>query len=325
MTAAVFMVLFGTFLHFLPALTRPALFFGVTVDPAFRSSPAAAAIVRRYRLMIWSFTLAAWAIMTVTKRPEAVLLWVGGYFWTIGIAHRHTAEFSASAADSAVEVNLVAPRESFPGGFFGLLLPIAGYVTLAVWLAHNWNQLPARFAIPSGVRGVSRWIPRTPAALFALLGQNVFASLVFLAVGFGILHRSRRNSCRSSIAAEERRFRRTNVQAYLFIACYPAVQAWIIVLQPASIGTWMIAAAVLMLVFYYLLLIPNRPRLSERSGDQTPDGCWKLGIFYFNPADPAVFVVQRFGVGYTFNFGNRWTWAGLATIAAAISVRTVLH
>jgi uncharacterized membrane protein len=42
--------------------------------------------------------------------------------------------------------------------------------------------------------------------------------------------------------------------------------------------------------------------------DGTPDECWKLGLVYFNPADPAVMVEKRFGVGYTVNFGNRALW-----------------
>ena len=39
-------------------------------------------------------------------------------------------------------------------------------------------------------------------------------------------------------------------------------------------------------------------------GDRTPDVCWKLGIFYFNPDDPALFVEKRFGIGWTVNFAN---------------------
>jgi uncharacterized membrane protein len=44
-------------------------------------------------------------------------------------------------------------------------------------------------------------------------------------------------------------------------------------------------------------------------------------MIYYNPADPAIFVEKRFGMGYTMNFANPWSWvlmAGLlATVAAA--------
>ena len=32
---------------------------------------------------------------------------------------------------------------------------------------------------------------------------------------------------------------------------------------------------------------------------------WILGVWYVNPADPAVMVESRFGIGYTMNLGNR--------------------
>jgi uncharacterized membrane protein len=31
-------------------------------------------------------------------------------------------------------------------------------------------------------------------------------------------------------------------------------------------------------------------------------------MFYINPKDPALFVEKRFGIGYTVNLGNRWSW-----------------
>src|SRR5699024_6985323 len=38
----------------------------------------------------------------------------------------------------------------------------------------------------------------------------------------------------------------------------------------------------------------------ERDDDEQ----WKLGIFYFKPHDPALFVEKRFGVGWTNNFAR---------------------
>ncbi|MDK2799390.1 MAG: hypothetical protein PWP27_1460 [Clostridiales bacterium] len=39
------------------------------------------------------------------------------------------------------------------------------------------------------------------------------------------------------------------------------------------------------------------------------DKYWKLGIFYYNPDDPALFVEKRFGVGWTNNFARPMSWA----------------
>ncbi len=46
------------------------------------------------------------------------------------------------------------------------------------------------------------------------------------------------------------------------------------------------------------------------------DRFWKGGLIYVNRDDPAVMVGNRFGVGFTFNFGNPATWLICGTIAA---------
>jgi uncharacterized membrane protein len=59
-------------------------------------------------------------------------------------------------------------------------------------------------------------------------------------------------------------------------------------------------------------------------GDRTRDECWKLGLFYVNRNDPALFVEKRFGIGWTVNFGNPralYFFGGLLLfIAATVSI-----
>ncbi|GGA89231.1 DUF1648 domain-containing protein [Ornithinibacillus halotolerans] len=51
------------------------------------------------------------------------------------------------------------------------------------------------------------------------------------------------------------------------------------------------------------------------------DKYWKLGVFYFNPKDPALFLEKRFGVGWTINLGRPMAWVffiGIIAIAVGI-------
>lgn len=69
----------------------------------------------------------------------------------------------------------------------------------------------------------------------------------------------------------------------------------------------------LVVVFVALVL-----RILLRSKAPVTAGGW-WGPFYINPADPALFVPKRWGwgrwrLGYTLNFGNRWSWAVLAAM-----------
>lgn len=44
------------------------------------------------------------------------------------------------------------------------------------------------------------------------------------------------------------------------------------------------------------------------------DHYWKLGMFYFNREDPAIFVEKRFGVGWTNNWARPLSWVTIVVI-----------
>jgi uncharacterized membrane protein len=138
-------------------------------------------------------------------------------------------------------------------------------------------------------------------------------------MAWGILHWSRRPA-----TAEGRRFRRLTVQLIVMVGYWMAALAWLALLAPGK-ASWMLGA-VLAIVAAYVVLMTRalRHAAATPAGDRTPDACWKLGIFYFNPADPAVFVAKRFGVGYTFNFANRWSWLMLVALLVVVVARTML-
>jgi uncharacterized membrane protein len=67
------------------------------------------------------------------------------------------------------------------------------------------------------------------------------------------------------------------------------------------------------------------PRAATVNVNVDDDRFWKLGQFYFNPADPAVFVEKRFGLGYTCNFARPASWLLIGgflalTLAALVAV-----
>jgi uncharacterized membrane protein len=39
-----------------------------------------------------------------------------------------------------------------------------------------------------------------------------------------------------------------------------------------------------------------------------------------NPADPSILIEKRFGIGYTVNLGNRWTWIVVGLLLVPIVV-----
>ena len=59
-------------------------------------------------------------------------------------------------------------------------------------------------------------------------------------------------------------------------------------------------------------------------GDATPDSRWLWGRFYYNRADPALFVEKRMGLGYAINLGNVLSWVVVIVTILALSVPVLL-
>lgn len=59
----------------------------------------------------------------------------------------------------------------------------------------------------------------------------------------------------------------------------------------------------------------------EPSDNDPNDAYWKLGFIYYNPDDSKVLVRKRYGIGWTLNFANMWSYVlivGLVFIMYAI-------
>ncbi|MFX3632679.1 MAG: DUF1648 domain-containing protein [Candidatus Pristimantibacillus sp.] len=71
--------------------------------------------------------------------------------------------------------------------------------------------------------------------------------------------------------------------------------------------------AVLVIVSTYFIIamvrLKRMPFVEETTVlPMDADQYWKLGMLYYNPADPALFVEKRFGIGYTVNIGRPMSW-----------------
>ncbi len=319
-----FFLCLTVFAHFLPEWTRPDVFFAVAIDPAFRRSGAGRRILWQYRIILWATTAASVGLLLETGLVEMLLLQIGGFLGALTLARRRVLSHAAPSP-TTVEVDLRAPSEEFPGGAWAPLLPLVSSALLALWASRHWTQLPERIPVHIGLHGVNRWVPRTMAGVYGFIGTQAALCMVLVASAWGVLHWSRRLSGIPADAARDRQVRQLNVHLLLATAYFLAAWAWIALLKPAAAGLAGVGILLLVAIYYFHLIRVNRNIPAAAGGDRTPNACWKLGIFYFNPADPSVFVLKRFGIGYTLNFGNRWGWAVLGVIIIAAVTRKLLR
>jgi uncharacterized membrane protein len=87
-----------------------------------------------------------------------------------------------------------------------------------------------------------------------------------------------------------------------------------------NLPVWLVVGAPLVLLVPFVILLLNKMSDPGDPVEPTPNECWKGTIIYYNPNDSALFVEKRVGLGFTLNFGNRWSWVlatGLALVIAS--------
>jgi uncharacterized membrane protein len=189
------------------------------------------------------------------------------------------------------------------------LLWVAG---VALFLQAHWNALPEHFPVHWGADGqpngwASRSFGGVYGPLMAAFGMDAFCLLL----AFALLLLSRNTTMRHVTIT------------VLLLVMYPVSFAFgmVALLPLMTFPMWLIPATTFVLVAV-ILVWSIRKAFSPAALDVVPepasDAYWKAGIFYYNPDDPAIFVSQRVGIGYTMNFANKLSWvvvAGMLLIA----------
>ena len=63
---------------------------------------------------------------------------------------------------------------------------------------------------------------------------------------------------------------------------------------------------------------------SETNTDDIDDDKhWKAGFIYYNPSDPSLWIDKRMGIGWTLNFGNKFSWLFIIGIIALVILTNV--
>lgn len=160
-------------LCFGPRLSRPEIYFSITVPPSFRNTSNALRILRHYRLWVSLHTLIAIALVLAGSSfgrpvfslfPIAVLWQTVGWLLAFLAARRDVRPFTV--ASSSVREAEVAPRRAqLPGGLLLQPGPFALLASTALYLRSRWEEIPSRFPVHWGLDGApDRWSSRTPLA-----------------------------------------------------------------------------------------------------------------------------------------------------------------
>lgn len=329
----------GLLMLFMPALSRSSTFFAVTVPPGFPESEAGRSIRAQYRGMTLLATLGALAVITplwwmlppataVTAASLAGPLIpafgaIAAFVHCRGVAMEFREDDPARRREATLERDSLA--DIVPGRWWVHAGPYLVLLAAAGWLAWNWSAIPESVFVPANLPQGS-FEPRGWFVVFGLpLTMLLTIAFCHAMMPLGLLIRR--------LPGHRRRVRSINLFILGIVWAMAVMGAWdsLVVLYgrdwimgPLGMAVNIGAVLVVLLLPIWLLATgrfatPGSPE----QGDRSPDEAWKLGLVYYNPDDPALWLEKRFGVGYTLNFARPMAWVIIAAIlggSAAIVV-----
>ncbi len=353
----------GIFL-LLPRISRKGLLFGVYVGEEFAGGRAYRALVKSWDRGCWFFMAAALLVGLVFSAAghavagnltgtAVLLLGVGGLYLRTNSrarwlappdvppqAWRATAalEMGTRGGETIAKVSLVI---CLVAALATVIYGLANYQSLPARLPTLWNMIGGGESFTDKSILMVMYVPSwnlVLGPLFALLALMTATAKRSLRVGPG---------GRSGEAQDA--FRATNANVfsgfalfYCALLTYSSVQVVRIGLsQTDSLGAgilWLLGATlVFMFGSLYVILFRygqggSRVEQSSAGGALTgglaDNTHWFLGMFYVNRDDPSIMVENRFGLGYTMNYGNRtaqaFTFGFLFLISLLVAVGVFL-
>ncbi len=199
------------------------------------------------------------------------------------------------------------------------------------------NQIPMNYALNGEI---TRWVQKSYKVLFYIPFVQLFIMILMVFV-YWIIGKAKQQidaahpvkSIKQNTAFRYRWSAFTVFMGLLLLIMFGFMQLtmigmiqnlWFVSVFP------MIMTCVIIFAAIFLSITTGQggsriPILRNSSNDvvnRDDDKHWKLGMFYYNPDDPAVFVEKRFGVGWTNNFARPLSWIlliGLFVLIIALS------
>jgi uncharacterized membrane protein len=328
-------VLSTALLWFMPSLTRPGLYFAITVKPTFRNAPDGQSIVSRYRvellvtsaLTIVAAMAAIWWL-GVGFIPAALFIQLAGSFLVFCRARNRVSAYSTPPS-TIREAELHRRDRIIPGGWVAVLAPYALLAGCAIYLRTHWGDIPTNLPVHWGIGGQpDRWATLSLATAFSPLVSATGVLVVLTIILYGIAYWARFVNISGAQGLRELKFRRTFSAVLLALEYLVATQSCWAELSMlghnanASVARLVIPLLPLFLLIFAVVMLAWLGQGGTRKGarqetlddpvvpvgDRMEDKYWILGVFYINRDDPAVFIEKRFGLGYTLNLARPATW-----------------
>ncbi len=345
----------------MPKLTRKELFFGIRIPEKEINHPTLRQIYKKYVLLTLSLSIPITAILIlIIYLTNSVALFSLGLIATIFIqyifyylSHKKVKMLKLSEHWNEQNEEVVIIDTGYTGSkrskliasqwwFLVSLLIIAFNIFI---ILANYDALPNRIPIHWGIDGTpDQWIDKTFSSIFYMpILQLFLVGILFFAYKSIAWAKQQISATNPEESLEKSRIFRLRWSRFI-VGVLLILQIMFTYLNLTSFGL-IDSNSVIMSVLPFVITITiiltvivlalrtgqggSRLKIKfrssmEKSFDRDDDKNWKLGLFYFNPDDPSIFIEKRFGIGFTINFGNFTALLILLVLIIAIGLMALL-
>jgi uncharacterized membrane protein len=328
-----------------PYINARMVLFGVFVPEGFRDHKKVRNMKKSFTIIVWLTSIATaaivWGLGEAVVAESAVLIPI-----IIALQPLSTLlvlwKFRINALRLKNEQNWQAPpdtkrvaslnfprRKSTIGNvWFSFHLIIVAVCVLCAAL--SWDSIPSTLITHYGMDGVAdRFSDKSFLSVFSHNFIQIGMLVIFIFANFSIRMSKQGLDPNNPELSMGKQVRFRRIMSWFLWGLSLVIVAFIGIIQGSILYEWssktVIAAAIALPVLLLGSTIGLSVYLSRKKLDQQSDGTtqndhyWKIGVFYVNADDPALFVSKRTGIGWTLNFGHRISWViFIGTIAIPI-------
>lgn len=333
-----------------PYVTRKTESFGVSVPSDMYNYPQIQRLRKSYlyqSLTIGIFFVVLFLIIeTQVKEDVFVLIYSAGIFayliLTFFVYYKYHKRMKQLKEKEnwkekkkevvVVDMSFYGKKTTYSNAWF--FLPLLITIATALWIFFRYEQIPEQIPMQYNFDGeVVNWVEKSPGtvALFPILqlvltGLFLFINLVIAKSKQQIDPANPEESVKQSIIFRRRWSLFTIITGTTIVLLF-AMPPLSFLFSINPVVFFIITMGWTFLIIFAALILAvttgqGGSRVKTTNGNKgelinrDDDRFWKLGQFYFNPEDPAVWVEKRFGVGWTVNFARPIAWITFILIIA---------
>ncbi|MCL2826106.1 MAG: DUF1648 domain-containing protein [Eggerthellaceae bacterium] len=326
----------GVMLAITPYLMKKSEVFAVTVPESALFDPYLKGLKKRYLWVMLLITVVLTALCFVFalmgKNAASIAMMVVGmlallvvgyglmlYFRSKVRAYKKQQNWEAIQQEAVAVLGAEEAPRAISLKWNLLYIPVL-LITLAIG-AVGYASMPDMVPIHTGLNGVvNGYAPKTPMIVVQTVLIQAFLALCFVFSHWMII-RAKRQASPSAPATSSLAYGMFARAQSVYLVALGLIMCILMIAMPLSfIGVMTLLQAGLFCLIGALIAVigalaiavvygqgGSRVFARMQAADRMPaddDRFWKLGVFYYNPQDPSLFLLERFGVGWTVNFAR---------------------